>query len=70
MTEAGFLGCCGSTRFAREMALRAPFSSLDLAVEAARDIWWNKVISCIRTCSSLHANFANTTYIIGAERGV
>ncbi|XP_024372429.1 uric acid degradation bifunctional protein TTL isoform X2 [Physcomitrium patens] len=43
MTEAGFLGCCGSTRFAREMALRAPFSSLDLAVEAARDIWWNKV---------------------------
>ncbi|KAG0618551.1 hypothetical protein M758_4G072800 [Ceratodon purpureus] len=43
MTEAGFLGCCGSTRFAREMALRGPFSSLDLAVEASREIWWNKV---------------------------
>ena len=45
MAEAGFLGCCGSTRFAREMALRGPFSSLDFAVEAARDIWWNKVMS-------------------------
>ncbi|KAG0570560.1 hypothetical protein KC19_6G170700 [Ceratodon purpureus] len=38
-----FLRCCGSVRFAQEMARVAPFSSLDLAVEAAREIWWNKV---------------------------
>lgn len=39
-----FLKCCGSVRFASEMARVAPFSSLELAVEAARDIWWNKVL--------------------------
>jgi hypothetical protein len=57
MTEAGFLGCCGSTKFSREMALRAPVSSLDLAVEASRDIWRNKVIYF--TSASPLSNFSS-----------
>ncbi|CAH9127179.1 unnamed protein product [Cuscuta epithymum] len=41
--EKDFLACCGSTRFAREMASAAPFSDCDAAARAARDIWFNKV---------------------------
>ncbi|GMH00673.1 hypothetical protein Nepgr_002512 [Nepenthes gracilis] len=38
-----FLACCGSTKFAKEMASMSPFTNLDEAVHAARDIWFNKV---------------------------
>ncbi|KAL5560652.1 hypothetical protein UlMin_036863 [Ulmus minor] len=41
--EDDFLACCGSTRFAQEMAKSTPFSSLEDAIAAARDIWFNKV---------------------------
>ncbi|CAN1299472.1 Uric acid degradation bifunctional protein TTL [Linum perenne] len=41
--EKDWLSCCGSTRFAKEMASASPFSSLDHAVSTARDIWFNKV---------------------------
>ncbi|CAI0403963.1 unnamed protein product [Linum tenue] len=41
--EKDWLACCGSTKFAKEMASASPFSSLDQAVSAARDIWFNKV---------------------------
>ncbi|XP_030966984.1 uric acid degradation bifunctional protein TTL isoform X1 [Quercus lobata] len=41
--EKDFLACCGSTKFAQEMALAAPFASLEQAVAAATDIWFNKV---------------------------
>jgi hypothetical protein len=41
-----FMSCCGSTRFATEMALVGPFSSLQSAIDSARDIWWNKVWLC------------------------
>ncbi|XP_042479417.1 uric acid degradation bifunctional protein TTL isoform X2 [Macadamia integrifolia] len=41
--EKDFLACCGSTAFAREMAAIAPFVSFEQAVEAAREIWFNKV---------------------------
>jgi 5-hydroxyisourate hydrolase/2-oxo-4-hydroxy-4-carboxy-5-ureidoimidazoline decarboxylase len=41
--EKDFLACCGSTKFAKEMALASPFASLEEAVSAARDIWFNKV---------------------------
>ncbi|CAN1779422.1 Uric acid degradation bifunctional protein TTL [Linum perenne] len=41
--EKDWLACCGSTRFAKEMASSSPFSSLDHAVSTARDIWFNKV---------------------------
>ncbi|CAH9097867.1 unnamed protein product [Cuscuta epithymum] len=41
--EKDFLACCGSTRFAREMASAAPFADCDAAAMAARDIWFNKV---------------------------
>jgi 5-hydroxyisourate hydrolase/2-oxo-4-hydroxy-4-carboxy-5-ureidoimidazoline decarboxylase len=43
LTEEDFLAICGSTKFAAEMAKRAPFSSLSQAVELSRDIWWNEV---------------------------
>lgn len=45
--EKDFLACCGSTRFAKEMAAAAPFSDCDAAVVAARDIWFNKVLSLL-----------------------
>lgn len=41
--EKDFLSCCGSTRFAKDMALASPFSSLQHALSVARDIWFNKV---------------------------
>lgn len=41
--EKDFLACCGSTKFAKEMVLASPFTSLDEAVAAARNIWFNKV---------------------------
>ena len=41
--EKDFLACCGSTKFAQEMALASPFASLEQAVAAATDIWFNKV---------------------------
>nr|AKF43381.1 transthyretin-like S-allantoin synthase protein [Erodium texanum] len=41
--DKDFLACCGSSKFAMEMALASPFSSLQAAVTTARDIWFNKV---------------------------
>ncbi|KAL6964889.1 hypothetical protein U1Q18_035942 [Sarracenia purpurea var. burkii] len=41
--ERDFLACCGSHRFAKEMAASSPFASYDEAVDVARDIWFNKV---------------------------
>ncbi|XP_062097708.1 uric acid degradation bifunctional protein TTL isoform X2 [Humulus lupulus] len=41
--EEEFLACCGSTRFAHELAKVSPFSSLQEAIAAARDVWFNKV---------------------------
>ncbi|CAM8904624.1 unnamed protein product [Rhodiola kirilowii] len=41
--EREYLACCGSAKFAKFMALASPFASYDLAVQAARDIWFNKV---------------------------
>ncbi|XP_048231246.1 uric acid degradation bifunctional protein TTL isoform X3 [Ricinus communis] len=41
--EKEFLACCGSTKFAKEMALASPFTSLEEAVDAAKNIWFNKV---------------------------
>ncbi|XWS65723.1 hypothetical protein CRYUN_Cryun05aG0138100 [Craigia yunnanensis] len=41
--EKEALACCGSAHFAKQMALASPFPSLDHAVSAATDIWFNKV---------------------------
>ncbi|XP_059651720.1 uric acid degradation bifunctional protein TTL isoform X2 [Cornus florida] len=41
--EKDFLACCGSTQFAKEMASAGPFANYEEAVNAARDIWFNKV---------------------------
>ncbi|KAG9452955.1 hypothetical protein H6P81_005859 [Aristolochia fimbriata] len=43
LEESDFLACCGSARFAREMAAAAPFANCEQAIRAARDIWMNKV---------------------------
>ena len=37
--EAAFLHCCGSTVFAKTMAEKRPFSSLDAAKAEARAVW-------------------------------
>ena len=41
--EQDLLACCGSTKFAKQMAALSPFSNLNHAVDAAREIWFNKV---------------------------
>lgn len=41
--EKDFSACCGSSKFAQEMVLAGPFSNYHQAVDAARDIWFNKV---------------------------
>ena len=38
---AELLRCCGSTRWARQMAAARPFASLDVMVERADSIWWS-----------------------------
>jgi OHCU decarboxylase len=37
---AELLTCCGSRRWAREMALRRPFASVDRLLAAADEAWW------------------------------
>ncbi|MED6186503.1 hypothetical protein PIB30_067340 [Stylosanthes scabra] len=43
MEESNFLECCGSMRFAMEMASASPFSSLQHALNVANDVWFNKI---------------------------
>uniref|UniRef100_A0A0C9SB38 TSA: Wollemia nobilis Ref_Wollemi_Transcript_908_1369 transcribed RNA sequence n=1 Tax=Wollemia nobilis TaxID=56998 RepID=A0A0C9SB38_9CONI len=43
LTQEDFIACCGSTKFAAEMAKASPFSALSQAIELSREIWWNKV---------------------------
>jgi OHCU decarboxylase len=37
---AAFLACCGSTRWAREMAGRRPFAGAEDVHAAADELWW------------------------------
>lgn len=39
--EAELLKCCGSHAWARAMAQRRPFSSLERLAQAAGEIWWS-----------------------------
>ncbi|RYR27877.1 hypothetical protein Ahy_B01g051945 [Arachis hypogaea] len=41
--ERDLLECCGSIKFASEMASTSPFSSLQHALDVASDIWYNKI---------------------------
>nr|AKF43390.1 transthyretin-like S-allantoin synthase protein [Monsonia marlothii] len=41
--EKDFLACCGSSKFAMEMASAFPFKTLEDAITTARHIWFNKV---------------------------
>ncbi|CAL0324385.1 unnamed protein product [Lupinus luteus] len=41
--EKDYASCCGSSRFAKEMVLASPFSSLQQSISVARDIWFNKI---------------------------
>ncbi|CAJ1948680.1 unnamed protein product [Sphenostylis stenocarpa] len=41
--EKDFVSCCGSTKFAKDMVLASPFSSLEHAISVARKIWFNNV---------------------------
>ncbi|XP_010691956.1 uric acid degradation bifunctional protein TTL isoform X3 [Beta vulgaris subsp. vulgaris] len=43
LKEDDLLACCGSTKFAKQMAAISPFTDLHHAVQAAKDIWFNKV---------------------------
>ncbi|KAG6510118.1 hypothetical protein ZIOFF_028126 [Zingiber officinale] len=42
-TEEDVLWCCGSKRFAKELASASPFSGLHHAIQSACGIWFNKV---------------------------
>ena len=39
--EGELLKCCGSTRWAREVAARRPFGNADELMNAADDVWWS-----------------------------
>ncbi|KAG6513838.1 hypothetical protein ZIOFF_024175 [Zingiber officinale] len=41
--EEDVLWCCGSKRFAKELAFASPFSDLHHAIKSACGIWFNKV---------------------------
>ncbi|RYR06261.1 hypothetical protein Ahy_B06g086020 [Arachis hypogaea] len=41
--ESEFLECCGSIKFAKEMASASPFSSLQHALDVASEVWFNKI---------------------------
>eukprot|EP00252_Welwitschia_mirabilis_P026385 TRINITY_DN8665_c0_g1_i1.p1 TRINITY_DN8665_c0_g1~~TRINITY_DN8665_c0_g1_i1.p1 ORF type:complete len:342 (+),score=56.27 TRINITY_DN8665_c0_g1_i1:105-1130(+) len=43
LTKEDFLACCGSTKFATEMAKNAETYTLSQAVQTSRDVWFNKV---------------------------
>ncbi|RYR53753.1 uric acid degradation bifunctional protein TTL-like [Arachis hypogaea] len=43
MEESEFLECCGSIKFAKEMASASPFSSLQHALDVASEVWFNKI---------------------------
>ncbi|XP_020207486.1 uric acid degradation bifunctional protein TTL isoform X1 [Cajanus cajan] len=43
LEEKDFVSCCGSTKFAKDMASASPFGSLQHAVSVARDVWFNRV---------------------------
>ncbi|XP_052107501.1 uncharacterized protein LOC127740522 [Arachis duranensis] len=43
MEERDLLECCGSIKFASEMASASPFSSLQHALDVASNIWCNKL---------------------------
>jgi OHCU decarboxylase len=39
--ESEFLKCCGSTRWARQLAARRPYSNVEELMTAAERIWWD-----------------------------
>jgi len=39
--EGELLKCCGSSRWAREVAARRPFESAGELMDAADEVWWN-----------------------------
>ncbi|KAL4390184.1 hypothetical protein AHAS_Ahas03G0119700 [Arachis hypogaea] len=43
MEEIEFLECCGSIKFAKEMASASPFFLLQHALNVASDVWCNKI---------------------------
>nr|AKF43384.1 transthyretin-like S-allantoin synthase protein [Geranium incanum] len=43
LDEKELVACCGSSKFGKEMAMASPFSSLQHALNTARDIWFNTV---------------------------
>ncbi|KAJ7568564.1 hypothetical protein O6H91_01G038000 [Diphasiastrum complanatum] len=42
-SQQDWLDCCGSSKFAAEMVMISPFSTLQEALQMSNDIWWNKV---------------------------
>ncbi|CAL9163352.1 unnamed protein product [Musa hybrid cultivar] len=54
------LHCCGSKRFAREMAFACRFADVHHALRVARDIWFNKVAACLLRSSSSHPAVADS----------
>ncbi|XP_057719912.1 uric acid degradation bifunctional protein TTL-like [Arachis stenosperma] len=61
-----FSSCCVSTKFANEMVMASPFSSLEYVITVARDIWFLKLnvrswLEAIlgRSCSNKYLKTAN-----------
>ncbi|XP_023645067.1 uric acid degradation bifunctional protein TTL isoform X2 [Capsella rubella] len=53
--------CCGSSDFAKLMVKASPFSSLETAIDTARDIWFNQVnVTAWLEAFSAHPQIGNT----------
>ncbi|KAG6468579.1 hypothetical protein ZIOFF_073267 [Zingiber officinale] len=57
-TEEDVLRCCGSKRFAKELASASSFSDLHHAIQSTHGIWFNKV--ALLTSSSTSFSFSVT----------
>src|SRR6185436_7795473 len=68
--RAALLRCCGSTRWAEQMAKRRPFAGIDALLDTSREVWsnlaradWLEAFAAhpkIGDLASLRAKFAQT----------
>lgn len=62
--EEDILHCCGSKKFAKEMAFACRFADVHHAFRVARDIWFNKVAACLLRSSSSHRSLDSVDDLI------
>ncbi|KAG6501339.1 hypothetical protein ZIOFF_041218 [Zingiber officinale] len=59
------LRCCGSKRFAKELASTSPFSDLHHAIQSAHGIWFNKILRTPKEMVKVVAVLGNSEGVKG-----